>query len=418
MDQHQTTPLHAGTLQRLLSDRAFFRDQQRDIFRLAENRAHEVTAQHQAPILREGDSSPFSWFLVEGSVTLKREGHPDRVISAADADAQYPLANLRPCRYTVVPELKSRLVRLEQAFLKQSQGEAKPARFTTDQQGGGGSWQSHPFAIEIIQLARQGSLDIPALPGISVKISEAMNEPKFNLTDLARIISADPAIAGRLMSVANSALFAGQSACQSLHAAIVRLGVEQTRTLVTSLASKALFSVQQKWLHTVMQNNWRHAVDMACYSTVLARLADHFDHSRALLMGLLHEIGGVAIAQQASRYPELEQTPGVLQAVLSNLGPELSTQTLLDWGLAEFAEAAENQENWRFGHSGAPSFTDLLIVAHVHHAIKEKRHQDLPRFQDIPAFQRLAALGLSADTGVTLLEESRQEMSELRALLR
>ena len=333
MSTQNLKPLHAGTLHRLLKQRSYFKQLPDDIFRKAEGHAYELCDPSSNTILKEGDVSPFAWFLVKGEVTLQRKGHADRLIRADSPDAEFPLANLRPSHYTVKTGLDAMLVRMEQSFLRESRLKSPPARFLTDSEGGGGSWQSHPFAIEVARLIQQGNVQIPALPGISLKISEAMQDPNFDLEDLARIISADPAIAGQLISIANSALFRGQAACQTLHAAIVRLGVSQTRTLVTSLAAKALFTGRQPWLREVMQAQWRHAVDMACYATVLARLSNTFDQSRAMLMGLLHEIGKVPVLQLAASYGALAQAPGILQATLDNLSTELTTLTLLDWSI-------------------------------------------------------------------------------------
>ena len=410
-------PVRAGTLQRLLKDRAYFRDASSDVFRNAESMATMVSVSGNEPFLTEGDASPYAWFLVEGSLALQQAGQPDRTLVASDADAGYPVANLRPSRYTVRAEVEAKLIRLEQSYLKSLAERPPPVRFLGGTELGGGSWQSHPFAIEVLRLEQTGAIKIPPLPGVSARISKAMQDPDFSIDDIARLIGADPAIAGGLISIANSALFCGVTPCESLQAAVVRLGLEQTRTLVMTLAAKALFTADKAWIRKRLQTMWRHAVDMGAYATVLARLSPELDGAKALLQGLLHEIGVVPVLQLADEYADLEHAPGILDAVLANLAPKLSAMTLESWGLPEFALAAHHQENWYYEHVGGPGYTDILIVAHLHGLIKARRFADLPRIDETPAFQQLKGCGMTASTSVTVLEEAQQELAELRALL-
>ena len=293
----------------------------------------------------------------------------------------------------------------------------KPARFIGGNDVGGGSWQSHPFAVEVARLQQSGDLVVPALPGISARVTQALQDPDFATSDLARLISADPAIAGGLLNISNSAMFRGASKCESLDAAIVRLGIQQVHTLVLTLAAKSLFTARRQWIRTHLQKMWRHAVMVGAFATVLARLSPRFDNAKALLLGLLHEIGAVPILELADKFPLLEKTPGVLQSVLATLGPNLSASILEQWGLQDFATATLHQENWYYDHDGDADYTDLLVVAHLHSLIRAKRFKDLPRVDETPAFQQLGNLGLSASTSFDVLEDAGQEIGELQALL-
>ena len=121
--------------------------------------------------------------------------------------------------------------------------------------------------------------------------------------------------------------------------------------------------------------------------------------------------------QIADQFPELEQAPGILDAVLANMVPDLSAQILEQWGLEDFSTGALHQENWYYQHDGKADYTDVLIVAHLHGLIKAKRFADLPRIDETPAFSQLSAYGLSATVSVSILEEAQQELAELKALL-
>ncbi len=415
-DSYTAQPVQAGTLARLLANRSFFAQAEASAFRKATAHAALVEGDNNL-ILKEGETSGYAWFLVDGEVTLQKGDESPRVLQADDVDAGYPIANLRPAHYTVRTGLHTKLIRLEQAFLKSLSQKPKPARFLGGNEMGGGSWQSHRFALEIMRIQQSGAFKIPALPGVSSRISQAMQDPDFAIADLARLISADPAIAGGLLNIANSALFRGADKVETLQAAIIRLGLEQTRTLVMTLAAKSLFSARRPWLRRRLNQMWKHAIEVGAYTTVLARLSKDFDNAKGLLLGLLHEIGAVPILELAEKFPELESTPGVLDAVLANLVPQLSAQTLIKWKLDDFADAAKHQENWFYEHDGNANYTDLLIVAHLHGLIKARKFKDLPRVDETPAYQQLSTYGLSAAASVNILEEAQQELQELQALL-
>ncbi len=412
------SPLRAGTLARMLADKAFFASLPSDIFRQGEQNAQLVEMTAGEELVPAGDSAPFSWFLVDGTLSLDgADSGALRELSAADSDAGYPVANLRPTQYRVIAVDDCQLVRFEHAYIRSLVKAPPPARFLGGSEIGGGSWQSEAYAIEALQLAHDGEFEVPSMPGISARIHDTIVRDDFSIEEVARLISADPSIAGGLINLANSALFAGRDKVTTLERAVVRLGVKQTHTLVMTLATKALFTARQPWLKQRLKAIWRHAVDMGAYAAVLAGLSPRLDKAQAMLLGLLHEIGAIPLLELADGYVELEAKPGVLDAVLANVAPELSARTLVSWGLDEFAEAARHQENWYYDHPDELNYTDVLVVSHLHGLMKAREFANLPRLDETHAWQRMAALGLTAAKSVEVFADAADELAQLRALL-
>ena len=222
---HQISPARAGTLSRWLGQHKFFETLAGDDFLAAEGFAAMVQTSSNQALLSEGDVSPYAWFLLHGRATLTNADGYQQTVHHTDAAAGYPLAHLRPARFNLLPECGATFVRFEQAYVKKIAAKPKPVRFLGGTQVGGGSWQSHPFALEVARLRKEGELSVPAMPGVSARIGQAMQDPDFAMTDLARLVGADPAIAGELIKVSNSALFRAAGVCETLQAAIVRLGL-------------------------------------------------------------------------------------------------------------------------------------------------------------------------------------------------
>lgn len=206
----QSIPLHVGSLSRILKDAPYFQAVSQDAFLAAQGRAQWCELEPGEIIIDAGSSPPYAWFLAEGSVVIESDQTQPRKLRAGEAEAGYPLANLRPTQYTVRADLECKLVRLEQAFVRSLAQKPRPPRFLGGSEVGGGTWQNHAYALEVERVKLAGSFRIPAIPGISSKISATLQQDDFDLDQVALLISADPSIAGGLVNIANSALFKGR----------------------------------------------------------------------------------------------------------------------------------------------------------------------------------------------------------------
>jgi putative nucleotidyltransferase with HDIG domain len=101
----------------------------------------------------------------------------------------------------------------------------------------------------------------------------------------------DPATAGAVMTLANSALFGDRGSVSTLRLAIMRLGFETARRVVLSLAVRPL--LYQPRPATL----WPHSVEVADLAEQLASRAGAIDPGEAYLAGLLHDVGRIALRE-------------------------------------------------------------------------------------------------------------------------
>lgn len=73
---------------------------------------------------------------------------------------------------------------------------------------------------------------VPSLPEVAVRIIEIAQQEDPDTLELIRTVRTDPAIAGRVLKFANSALFGLRTRPSSIEAAIPMLGTTLVRTLV------------------------------------------------------------------------------------------------------------------------------------------------------------------------------------------
>ncbi|MEQ8860282.1 MAG: HDOD domain-containing protein [Pseudomonadales bacterium] len=415
----QVNPVRVGTLRRLTAEHPYFAGWDAARLKAVEAYCRVLEAPGDATLLDLGALDPYAYFLVDGELKLEDAAGAARCLRAGELDAGFPIAHLRPSRYRVKARPGSRLLRIEGSQLKRYAGPARgSARFQVADASVGGSWQSHPLVTTLLRQMRDGNLEIPTMPGIALRIRRALAKENSDMAAVAAIVGADPGIAGRLIKVSNSSTFGGASPCETVQAALVRLGVQRAQSLVLVLATKDLFQAQAPHLRERMLKSWRHALDIAALAAVLARLTPGLDADRGLLVGLLHEIGALPILKLAAQFSDLAGTPLILDEVLATLTPEVSAAVLERWGMQEtFRVAALNQGNWFREHEGGADYTDLLMVAHLHLLVRERAFHKLPRLDETPAFAKLALGSLSPQLSLQVLDEARAQIHELKALL-
>lgn len=113
--------------------------------------------------------------------------------------------------------------------------------------------------------------------------------------DIAQLIEADPAIAARLLRLANSAFY-GRSTVASIREAVIRVGIVDVAALVLATEVMQLFRgiPTERWN---LQQFWEHSLLTACYSQTLAPPAIQAHGAPVWLCGLLHDIGRLLLAR-------------------------------------------------------------------------------------------------------------------------
>ena len=270
------------------------------------------------------------------------------------------------------------------------------------------------FVGELLDDIKQNRLKLPILPEVAFKVREAVNNPDAAANTIAKAVSSDASIAARLLQVANSPLYRGNSAISNVQNAITRLGAPLVRNLVTSLILKQLFQSKTPALKQRMQALWEHSTQVAAISHILARKLTRLKPDEAMLAGLIHDIGALPILVKAESAPELIANPAALEELIAKLHASVGRLILEAWKFPpELVTVAAEHENLR-RVSDQLDYTDIVTVANLHSYLGSKHRHAGVRFTEVPAFTKL---GLTPETSVATLEEAAAEMKEVKALL-
>ncbi|GAB2905687.1 HDOD domain-containing protein [Rheinheimera gaetbuli] len=212
-------------------------------------------------------------------------------------------------------------------------------------------------------------LTLPTLPEIALKVRRRSAEPDISLPAMAEVISQDPALAARMIKVANSAFMGRSVKVSTLNQAVTRIGLSQIRNIAIAMALEQVFVSKHKQVQQQLDRLWQRSVQVsAIASAALAYYNSHASGSGLnkdvlTLMALVHNIGAMPVLTEAERNEDLLGDPRFLVNLANQLAPQISARILYAWGFAElFVQAALN---WRIAkpEQPGPGYTDFIRLA-------------------------------------------------------
>lgn len=280
---------------------------------------------------------------------------------------------------------------------------------------------AHPAAAlvaEIKQAYYANQIMLPELPEVAIRIRDAIRDEGYSLQQIAKLIQMDPVITARLIQIANSPLHRGISPIEDCRSAITRLGLQSTQQIVTCLTMHNVFANVSRQIQQQVRHIWNHSCKVAAYSYVLARVTPGLNEDKAMLAGLIHDIGVMPILYYVADYPSLLKKPDLLQEVIHGMRGTLGRAILKKWKFdADLVAIPENAENWMRQHDGHFDYIDAVVLAQLHCAFGGAEAKDLPPLTEVPAFQRHGFYQLGPDASLELIDEAKHEIAGIIHML-
>jgi diguanylate cyclase (GGDEF)-like protein len=184
---------------------------------------------------------------------------------------------------------------------------------------------------------------LPSPPGVALHILELARSDDTSLDDLAKTISTDPALAGRMLKFVNSPSAGFGRQISTLDEAVNQIGLRgvQLMALSFSLVSSGRVEVCPSF---DFDQFWSRSLACAVAGKIFAQTAGRLDPNEAFITGLLLHIGQLALAcgipdayeavltEAASRPQDL---PAIEREKLGATHIDASTRLLQDWKLPE-----------------------------------------------------------------------------------
>ena len=135
------------------------------------------------------------------------------------------------------------------------------------------------------------------IPQVAQKIMTVAKDPQSSMGQLSELIQYDQAVTANLLKAANSAYFGLSKKVDSLHQAVVYLGMDKIVDLVLLQASGENFAKGQEGYDLNSGELWRYSVSSALIARELAEMKELDDVHAVFTAALVKDIGKVVLSQ-------------------------------------------------------------------------------------------------------------------------
>jgi len=137
---------------------------------------------------------------------------------------------------------------------------------------------------------------LPSLPTVALRVLELTQHTEFDLADIARVISKDPALSSKILRTVNSSFYGNGHTVSTISQALVLLGSAAIRTLVIGFS---LGGAVNKMKTTAFDRAayWRRCVYAATAARILCDRMQLPQQETCFLAALLMDIGMLALDQ-------------------------------------------------------------------------------------------------------------------------
>jgi HD-like signal output (HDOD) protein len=268
------------------------------------------------------------------------------------------------------------------------------------------STTAHAVGFSVVerlaQDLRDERLELPAFPEAVIRIQRVLQSPDTKTEDVVRILSSEPALAARLLRMANSAEFRRvDQNITDLKTAVARMGFNMVRSVAVAFAMRQL---RRKDTYTPtaqlqLEQAWEESLATSAMCFVIAKRFTRLNPDQALLTGLLHVLGRLYIILRSKDVPELSDAE--MRQVIDGWHATIGKAILETWGLPESLQhAVEHQDELEVAQDGDVSITDVLISA----KLIARRETDGSKYA------ALRRVGVACKDGVEPISKYEDEM--------
>lgn len=379
-----------------------------------EQLAHTTLRYTQGSVIfRLGQKTNSVFYLLEGSVELQPDSDNSYTLSSESSLANLPLNSGKVCGSTALAKTNIIILAISGDFIGRWMGKSSRQSISVElvdielpEQIAG-----NRFFTSFSRAYRENRLSLPSLPNVALKLKEAM-EKDLGISEAVKIIGVDASIVVKLIQLANSPLYSPISPITNCHAAVTRLGLDQTRKLVMGISLKQLFHSQNPQLMEKMQALWKNSLYVSSLSFVLAQESGTVNPEDALLAGLVCDIGTIPILHFAEQNPDEYPNLDVLESAIPFLSPPVGSLVLHTLGFTpELTGIPKYAEDWFYESDGDNlDLVDTVILAKLHSYFGTNRAKEIPYMNSIPAYTKLKNSKLTPDFSLDILHRAKHRI--------
>jgi diguanylate cyclase (GGDEF)-like protein/putative nucleotidyltransferase with HDIG domain len=181
---------------------------------------------------------------------------------------------------------------------------------------------------ELVRQINAGHGTLPVIPAVAMAALRMARKPSVDIGSLAKLAGECPFIAARFLAVGNSALFCRAGRTVSVRDAMVRIGLDGTRDVLSSIA----YGTTLPKYHDLLERCSERAIVAAKAAKAVCRELG-LRYEPAYLCGLLHDLGEARVLRILSALPTPPGGSGVILALVQKYHTRAGAQLAEKWSL-------------------------------------------------------------------------------------
>ncbi len=379
------------------------------------NRLTVKLARKNDLLINRGCAEEFSLFVLKGDVSTTAADGKTKQLSFAETEELNPVSQLRPSLFDVKAEGLVQYLTIDKnllnAFANQTESDSEDISLEFIEQ----DIDANPLMVNLFQDLMTDNVSLPSLPEVALRIQQVFKDDQVDADKVAQILMTDPAITSKLIKVANSPVYQGVAATETLQAAIVRLGMDTAYKQVMAYAVNELFKSHSDKVSKRMQELWAHSRKVAAISRVLAKSSGLFDPEQAMLAGLVHDLGVIVIVEYLQQHCDQLSDTDKIEQTINSLRPQITGLLMQKWNFSEdMVQVAEECEDWFRNKTDKVDLCDLVMIAQYHSLMGTDAMQSIPPINTLPAMSKL---NMGPKESIELIKQSNKEINEIERML-
>lgn len=230
-------------------------------------------------------------------------------------------------------------------------------------------------AGQAIPGVREALDTVPPLPIVVVRLIKEVQNPKASAASIAEIAASDPGLSATILRAVNSAAFGLNRKITAVSEAVNYLGFATVRSIVLKLRLDQVLPRTTARAACDGRDIWVHSLAVSYVADCLAERVADVDRGLASTLGLLHDIGKLAIV---SRLATQDSESGMVQEARADESAESREVRL--YGADHAGIGADLAHRWELP-------ADLVQAIRWHHSPERAFSRD-----DAPALRRAVYL--------------------------
>ncbi|HFD11583.1 MAG TPA: HDOD domain-containing protein [Crenotrichaceae bacterium] len=253
---------------------------------------------------------------------------------------------------------------------------------------------------------------LPQFTPITDKIGQ-MFQPHLSeartLHENAKLVQLDPAMAVNFLHLANI-----KYKSSSIPEAIAQMGEGSLYVYLHSInQSSGSINVTNNLIVQLSLALWEHSYLTGAFCALVASHLQGYDPDKAMLAGLLHDIGSIPVLTIGAENSELVENPLLLDAAMRQLKDPVGSLLCQRFRLPEYiASAMTHAENYQYISQEKVDYAELVTVAHI--AMDQMEESEL---MTIPVCKKISSRLMNTKTLYGLLVEAKEDLWETYRIL-